>query len=286
MILLRFWFFEMGSENCEQPAKGGKSMPSFSGLPDPEERLNGWLAAFYRVGWFIPAFVSSYVLDKFSETIELIGEEFAQSHLELFLAGIYTPHRLAAMTLHRYPHNPIIKDFAITIREAVEAHLIGLHHIAFGGLVPVIEGIGRRFAEERGIQTRNTTKLFRLLMEDCKREAYERNMGVPLEIEAMMNSFSNFTTSHLYADSNSYPLSDKTNRHGVAHGHYEDADYGTPLNFFKAISAIEVLTFVSIFRHPGSAFIPEQTPECESFLACLKAQASLRKARLAEAAAS
>ena len=36
-------------------------------------------AAFARVGWFIPAFVSLYLLDKFAEAIEVGGDDFDKS---------------------------------------------------------------------------------------------------------------------------------------------------------------------------------------------------------------
>jgi hypothetical protein len=261
-------------------------MPEFQLPPASFDRLARWRAAFGRVGWFIPAFVSTYMLDKFAEAIEHVGEQFEQEHLELFLGGIHTPHRLAAMTLHRYPQTPLIRDYSATISEAVQAHMIGLHHVAIGGLVPVIEGAGRRMAEERGLAVRNVSKLFKLLVDDCKREAVERNIGQPPEIEAMLDAFAHFTTEHLYANSANYPLSDKTNRHGIAHGAYADSDYGRPLNFFKAMSAIDVLTFISILRHPGSVFVPEQTPECAAFLACVKAQATLKSALIKPAGAS
>jgi hypothetical protein len=35
-----------------------------------------------------------------------------------------------------------------------------------------------------------------------------------------------------------YPLLDKTNRHGILHGAYKDADYGRPINFYKAIGVM------------------------------------------------
>ncbi len=253
-------------------------MPTSHLPPASPDRLARWKAAFAKVGWFIPAYVSTGTLDQFARLVDQVGDEFDQSHLEAVMEAIYAPERVVAMTLHRYPQTAIIKDFSVTITEAVQAHLIGLHHIAIGGLVPAIEGIGKRFCAERGLQqTRNSTKLFKQLMDDIKRESLERNIGVTPEVEAMMDAFSHFTTEHLYAESTTYPLSDKTNRHGITHGDYADADYGSPLNFYKAISAIDVMTFVTIFRHPGSVFVPEMTPECEKFIASAKAQVEAKR---------
>jgi hypothetical protein len=253
-------------------------MPSFQVPPHPDERLTRWRTAFRRVGWFAPAFVSVGLLDLIADAIERDGDGFGQERLQSVLANIYAPERLAAMTLHRYTATPVVKDFCITISEAVQAHMIGLHHLAIGGLVPVIEGIGKRFAQERNLPaTRSATKLFKSLMDDYKREAVERNIGVTAELSVMLDTFSEFTTEHLYIDSTVYPLADKTNRNGITHGAYADVDYGTPINFFKAISAIDVLTFTSIMRHGGSVFVPDQTPACTMFIACTRAQAELKQ---------
>jgi hypothetical protein len=75
----------------------------------------------------------------------------------------------------------------------------------------------------------------------------------------MMDSFVFFVKNYMYVDSSLYPLVDKTNRHGITHGAYKDADYGRPLNFFKTIAAIEFLTFVSSFRANISWLAPSPT---------------------------
>jgi hypothetical protein len=57
-----------------------------------------------------------------------------------------------------------------------------------------------------------------------------------------------------------YPLVDKTNRHGIAHGFYADADYGRSLNFYKTIAAVDFLTLVASFTTNSiSGFAPSQT---------------------------
>ena len=76
----------------------------------------------------------------------------------------------------------------------------------------------------------------------------------------MLDSFAAFTTEYFYGKSAHYPLSDRTNRHGIAHGAYADADYGRPLNFFKTIAAVDFLTFVSTFTSRGSWMAPSPTP--------------------------
>jgi hypothetical protein len=163
------------------------------------------------------------------------------------------------MVMHRYPMAPIIQDYRETIAEAFEAHFFGLNHVAIGGLVPVIEGAGRQLATQRGLTANVVWDVFSTLAADCKREATNRGMGAPDEIESMMDSFVFFLKNYMYIKSSLYPLVDKTNRHGITHGAYADADYGRPLNFYKTIAAIDFLTFVSSFRANLSWLAPSPT---------------------------
>jgi hypothetical protein len=115
------------------------------------------------------------------------------------------------------------------------------------GLVSVVEGAGRQIAESRGIKTQSIRGVFTALASDCKLEAGAKQIGAVDEIVSMMDSFSEFTNKTLFIDSRHYQLSDGTNRHGIAHGSYTDADYGNPINFYKIISGIDFLTLVVSF---------------------------------------
>jgi hypothetical protein len=52
----------------------------------------------------------------------------------------------------------------------------------------------------------------------------------------------------VYIHSDCYGFEEKTNRHGILHGAYADADYDAPINFYKTIAAIDFLCFVAAFR--------------------------------------
>ena len=222
-------------------------------------RLTAWEQSFNSVGWFIPPYIQMGVLSPIAAEIAARAGQYDQNDLEQTLAQLYEPHGLAAMVMHRYPTTPVIKDYRETIAEAIEAHFFGLNHVAIGGLVPVIEGAGRQFARQRGITATGIKAAFTALAEDCKQESASKRIGATDEIASMMDSFTFFVKSYLYVDSSLYPLVDKTNRHGITHGAYSDADYGRPLNFYKAIAAIDFLTFVAGFRTPMSIFAPDET---------------------------
>lgn len=215
--------------------------------------------AFNSVGWFIPPYMALGGLAKIAAEIETSTGPFEQPDLEFLLGYLYSPENLAAMATERYPVAPIIQDYQQTILEAIKAHCLGLSHIAIGGLVPVIEGAGRRLARQRGIKADAIKSVFIELADNCSREAKDCRLGDPDEVECMMNSFKHFTTNALYSNSSSYPFSDRTNRHGIAHGAYADADYGSPLNFFKTIAAVDFLTFSASMGEGISWFAPSPT---------------------------
>ena len=81
----------------------------------------------------------------------------------------------------------------------------------------------------------------------------------------MLNVFLRFLNEYFFEDSDSYPLLDKTNRNGILHGAYKDAEFGRPINFFKTISAVDILTLVSALKMPKvSGLAPDYTPESKA----------------------
>jgi hypothetical protein len=251
----------------------GTNMQS-QNLCDMKNRLNS-------VGWFVPPYFSSGLLDTLSFTIARRNRDFTQGDLERVLARVYNPERLASMVLNRYPQVPVIRLFTHTIAEATMAHFFGLHHVAIAGLIPVIEGAGRRLAKERGLNGNRNIKIqkvFEDLADDAKRDVIARRIGVTEEIVNMLDSFHCFIADYFFSDSQGYPLRDGTNRQGILHGRYTDAEYGRPINFYKTIAAVDFLTFISSLRiSKMSGFIPDHTAESKA-LAARYAAAALEKA--------
>jgi hypothetical protein len=234
--------------------------------------------SFLKVGWFIPPYRSFGALEMIARSIEMRGDHYGQDTLERDLSGLYGPDGLAAMILHRYPVTPIIKDYQETISEAIEAHFIGLDHVAVGGLIPVLEGVAVRLAAERNVSVKGPRKILAALAEGCKLISVEKRIGDAAAIASMMDSFSAYAANYMYVDSAMYPLVDKTNRHGIAHGFYADADYGRPLNFYKTIAAVDFLTLVASFTTNSiSGFAPSQTPESKTLASYYLSIGAFRK---------
>ena len=220
-----------------------------------------WVEQLHHVGWFIPPFVSTGWIRNVATIIDRVGTRFGQTELEQLLALLFTPESLASMVLNRYPQKPVIKEFQVIIAEGVEAHFLKLDHIAASGLVPVVEGATRRLAEIHGLQTRNFMGTFSSLVQHCKSYVIEKRIGDVGEILSMLESFEMFLSKVLFANTDDYNLSDGTNRHGMTHGLFADKEFGSPLNFYKIITAVNFLTFMSSLYYGGSGFAPDETKQ-------------------------
>lgn len=218
-------------------------------------------AEFAKIGFFIPPFVN---FGTFSEIIQGArvsqGHSQTQTHIEAALKKIYTPGHLAAMVMSRYPQTPIVQHYKVIISESIEAHFLGLNHVAVAGLVPVIEGTARQLHELFGLGKARKLELkpmLTALLSYAKKETNRLKLGAYEEVDSMLDSFDHYLKQYLYTGSDRYSLLDKTNRNGITHGSYTDADYGTPLNFYKVIGAVDVLCLIAEFQ----PFAPRDTPE-------------------------
>ncbi len=228
--------------------------------------------AFNKVGWFLPAYVQVGFLERVAKQID--DDVVCEKTLEPYLAQIYSPENLAAMVSERYHTVPFVNEYQEIISESVEAHFLGLDHIAVSGLMPVIEGAGKKLAKSRNVEVGSIRSVFVNLAEDCRKEVTDKQIGAVNGIISMLDAFINFTDSNLYINSKKYPFSDNTNRHGILHGAFTDSDYGEAINFYKAIGAIDFLCFISALRASISCFSPSTTDASNSlslyYRLCLK----------------
>jgi hypothetical protein len=278
----------------EKPAPADTARASFQSVdatiwppPLPQHRrpgtavgtLDHWRQIFHPVGWFIPPYVTMGAISQATQIIMERGDNFTQDDLEKILELFYGEEFLARMVASFYPIAPAIKDYQATIRECVEAHFFGLNRIAALGLIPVVEGAGWQLAVQRGLKQKPGKNALVALANDCKKESVEKSLGAVGEVVSMMESFASFISNYLYVGASNYPLTDKTNRHGMTHGVYADADYGTPLNFYKMITAINFLTFISSFRANMSWLGPSPSQESTQLTLYYQALKNSRAAR-------
>jgi hypothetical protein len=227
--------------------------------------LDHFEKAFQSVGWFIPPYAQMGYISQLVAKILNHPQPLTPDELSVELSPLYSAHNLAAMVCSRYPIVPILSEYKQTIGESIEAHFLGLHHVAATGLVPVVEGAGRRLLESRVAQpvaqNQSIKDVIVELATYCKMQSRMGQAGHAGEVESMMNSFAWFAKNVLFADSATHGFIDNTNRHGMAHGFYRDSDYGKPINFYKIIAAVEFLAFVSSFTANVSWFAPDLTDQ-------------------------
>jgi hypothetical protein len=221
--------------------------------------LKGFETEFAKIGFFIPPFVNFGTLSKIIKNTHT-SKDLSQAHIESALKEIYTAGHLAAMVVSRYPETPVVQQYKAIISESIEAHFLGLNHVAVAGLVPVIEGTARQLHERFGLGKARKLELkpmLTALLAYSKNETNRLKLGDYEEVESMLDAFDHYLKRYLYSGSEKYSLGDKTNRNGITHGSYTDTDYGAPLNFYKIIGAVDVLCLVSNFQPFPARYTPE-----------------------------
>ncbi|BAN50138.1 hypothetical protein [Metapseudomonas resinovorans] len=115
---------------------------------------------FGKHGLIIPVYSNFGVIrDICKELVEV--ENPSDEIVGEILSAVYSPSHLAAMVLERYPHVPIVSEYQTSIAESIEAHFLGLGHVAVAGLMPVVEGVGRSLYEQRGLGSRRGNGIVR-----------------------------------------------------------------------------------------------------------------------------
>lgn len=207
--------------------------------------LDSWVVKFERIGWFIPPYVTMGQMSEILRENVQSQAGLGQAELEKILKKIYSPSHMAELYVDKYSKTPFIKDYLKILSDGLEAHFLGLHYAAVATLIPVVEGVSRRLADKRNVGHKYIKKTIQNICASCKKEVIDQKLGAHEEVESMIDSFEQFATKKLYVDSNLYPHSDKTNRNGIAHAAYDDSEYGTPINFYKTVAAINSLCFLS-----------------------------------------
>jgi hypothetical protein len=152
-----------------------------------------------KVGWFVPPYVGVGLIETVARAITSAQKQYTEDDLEAILASIYGPDRLASMVTSRYPQMPVIDLYQETISEAIAAHFSGFRHVAVGGLIPVVEGVGRELARQRGLKADGAIKaVFGDLLEEAKGDVENRKIGATQEILDMLDAFLHFLREYFF----------------------------------------------------------------------------------------
>ncbi|MBD1567634.1 hypothetical protein [Vibrio sp. S12_S33] len=217
--------------------------------------LDSWAIKLEKIGWFIPPYVNMQQLDQVLSGLDEHGH-IQQDKLGYLLASIYPVETICAVFIEKYANTPFVKDYLNIIDNGIECHFLGLNYSSVGTLIPVIEGVARKLAGHRGVEHAHIKKTIQNLCASCKYQVVTNKLGAYEEVESMIDSFEKFVTEKLYSNSKNYPHEDNTNRNGIAHGAYSDLDFGNPVSFYKVLSLINFLSFLSAIDAGLSWFPP------------------------------
>jgi hypothetical protein len=254
--------------------------------------MSSWVGlvgvAFKSVDWFVPPYMKGGVIRTLATNIGAATPEKKHEVLEAGLRRLYSHRYLAVMYLERYRRVEPVKDFALQIREAIEASAFGLDHAAVSTILPVVEGVLRRLAiaegRDVGKGTRKLVQEIEALAERERRhlaqsggEAVLTN-GAFVERIDMLDQLRDFMRDRLLVETSNYDGYDDLNRHGILHGIF--GAYGVETNFHKLISFLDgLLFFISLGKSGISCFAPDETDESRKLAAYLQELSRPRKFR-------
>lgn len=224
--------------------------------------LDSWAIRLDKIGWFIPPYINMGHLEQIFAEVDEHGN-LQQDKLGCLLASIYSVETISAVFIEKYAKTPFVKDYLSIIDNAIECHFFGLNYSSVSTLIPVIEGVARKLAAHRCVEHAHIKKTIQQLCASCKEQVVANKLGDYEEVESMIDSFERFVTKKLYSKSQSYPHEDNTNRNGITHGVYSDLDFGSPVSFYKVISLINFLSFLSAIDAGLSWFPPKGTKESD-----------------------
>lgn len=226
--------------------------------PQSANGLDRMAAIFKSVDWVVPAYISMGVISKVGGLIEGAPASQKQAVLEEALLRIYDEAHFASFLLGLYSQTRHVRDFRVQISEAIEAWHLGLHHAAVATMVPVLEGVVRKIAQESQREVgKGTRKVIAELDELIAKE--NRSPGRFEERIVMLTGLRDFFADRLLTDTDNYAGLDRLNRHGILHGIFEQ--YGAAINFLRLITLLELICFAMVLTHGGSSFSPEYTAD-------------------------
>jgi hypothetical protein len=245
---------------------GQEALHSMTVTPIPNHRAHAERLAkiFKEVDWLIPAFKSVGFLNTFANQIERTPPAARPEVMRMALADVYNPRYLASMVLERYSKIMHVRDFSRQIDEAIKAYFAGYKFVAVTAMVPIFEGIVRKLATRQnrdvGQGTRKLVAEFDALVE------HETNSPRRYEERlVMLEVLRDFIRDRFLENTKVYSGLNEFNRHGILHGIFER--YGEDINFFRAITLLDLLCFSISLIEGGSGFSPDHTPESEKLAA-------------------
>jgi hypothetical protein len=228
------------------------------GMATPPTDIQHVATVFKSVDWLVPAYLSIGGIRQLASQIEAAGPDAGRYILHVTLSNVYDEEYLSSMLLGLYCKTIYVKDFKVQISDAIEASFSSLDHAAIATLIPVLEGVIRKIAQANNRDVGSGTR--KLIDELNHMISLERQSPQSFEERlVMLEALKDFFADRLLQNTGSYAGFDEFNRHGILHGIF--GKYGSQINFFRAITILDLLCFILMPLSRTSVFAPVATAE-------------------------
>jgi len=208
----------------------GKAPASIKLLTSEDEELSRILSA--RGWWVLHRDINGPV----KRELLRLGREEKTSEIDSYLCSLFAENDGARLTerITAWFKVPYLADRKQIILESLEAHRAGKWTLTIPTLLPLIDGLMRRFRKEHLRPSKNPKRAMQV---DKFAKYYQRN-----QTKLLGKSFTRFMQEHVFAtfDFNNGASPSSINRHAILHG--EIFDYATEANSLRVILFLDTMS--------------------------------------------
>jgi len=179
-----------------------------------------------------------------------LGREGKTSEIDCYLCSLFNENDGARLRerIEAWFKLPYMADRRQIILDGLEVHKAGKWTLTVPALLPLVDGLMRRFRKEHLRRSKNPN---RVMHADKFADYYRRNQP-----KLFGKSFANFVREHMFAkfDFSNGASPSSINRHAILHG--ETFDYATEVNSLKVFLLLDTISqFIQAVerRHKSSA---------------------------------
>jgi hypothetical protein len=225
-------------------AISGKHRASIKLLTQEDDELSRILSA--RGWWILQRDINGPV----KRELLRLGREGKTSEIDCYLCSLFNENDGARLRerIEAWFKLPYLADRKPIILDSLEAHKAGKWTLTVPALLPLVDGLMRRFRKEHLRRSKNPNKTIHA---DKFVDYYRRNQP-----KLFGKSFASFVREHMFAkfDFSNGASPSSINRHAILHG--EAFDYATEVNSLKVFLLLDTISqFIQTVerRHKTSA---------------------------------
>lgn len=231
------------------PSISGKHGDSIKLLTSEDDELSCILSA--RGWWILQRDINGPV----KRELLRLGREGQTSGIDCYLCSLFNENDGARLRqrIEAWFKLPYLADRKQIILDSLEAHKAGKWTLTVPTLLPLVDGVIRRFRKEHLRRSKNPKRGIRAdEFVDYYRRHQPKLFGKP---------FASFVLDHIFAsfDFNNGTSPSSINRHAILHG--EIFDYATEANSLKVFLLLDTISqFVQAVEHRRKTSVGRKAP--------------------------